>query len=133
MFVAGLRNQSSYHRGHLRGGRDVEDDVRDGVRGLVAEEGLYARGGAAELAPDDPAIKDSLGWVHYRLGNLELAETLLREAYDAFPDQEVAAHLGEVLWRQGKERQARRIWRDALKLDPQSPLIPETRKRLEAE
>ena len=88
---------------------------------------------AAELAPDDPAIKDSLGWVHYRLGNLELAETLLREAYDAFPDQEVAAHLGEVLWRQGKERQARRIWRDALKLDPQSPLIPETRERLEAE
>ncbi|MEL0168977.1 MAG: tetratricopeptide repeat protein [Pseudomonadaceae bacterium] len=88
---------------------------------------------AAELAPDDPAIQDSLGWVHFRLGNLDRAEELLRAAYDAYPDQEVAAHLGEVLWRQGSKRKARSIWREALKLDPESTLIPTTRDRLEAE
>lgn len=88
---------------------------------------------AAELAPDDPAIQDSLGWVHFRLGNLDRAEDLLRAAYEAYPDQEVAAHLGEVLWRQGSKREARKVWREALKLDPESALIPSTRDRLEAE
>ena len=88
---------------------------------------------AAALDPSDPAIQDSLGWVYYRLGNLDRAEALLREAYAAYPDQEVAAHLGEVLWRQGKEREARKIWREALEHSPDSQLIPATRDRLEAE
>lgn len=88
---------------------------------------------AAELSPEDPAIKDSLGWVHFRLGNLDQAEALLREAFEDYPDQEVAAHLGEVLWRQGSKREARKVWREGLKLDPESDLIPSTRDRLEAE
>tara|TARA_Y100000748_G_scaffold303496_1_gene308794 strand:+ start:196 stop:1929 length:1734 start_codon:yes stop_codon:yes gene_type:complete len=88
---------------------------------------------AAALDPNDPAIQDSLGWVYYRLGELDRAEALLRDAYAAYPDQEVAAHLGEVLWRQGKEREARKIWREALEHSPDSQLIPATRDRLEAE
>ncbi|RGP54721.1 MULTISPECIES: tetratricopeptide repeat protein [Pseudomonas] len=88
---------------------------------------------AAALDPSDPAIQDSLGWVYYRLGDLDRAEALLRDAYAAYPDQEVAAHLGEVLWRQGKEREARKIWREALEHSPDSQLIPATRDRLEAE
>ena len=88
---------------------------------------------AAALDPSDPAIQDSLGWVYYRLGELDRAEALLRDAYAAYPDQEVAAHLGEVLWRQGKEREARKIWREALEHSPDSQLIPATRDRLEAE
>ena len=88
---------------------------------------------AAALAPDDPAVRDSLGWVHYRLGNLERAEALLRDAFTHFPDQEVAAHLGEVLWRQGNQREARQVWEKGLKQAPESELIPATRDRLEAE
>ena len=88
---------------------------------------------AAALDPSDPAIQDSLGWVYYRLGDLDRAEALLRDAYAAYPDQEVAAHLGEVLWRQGKEREAHRVWREALEHSPDSQLIPATRDRLEAE
>ena len=88
---------------------------------------------AAALAPDDPAVRDSLGWVHYRLGNLDRAEQLLRDAFTNFPDQEVAAHLGEVLWRQGNKREARQVWRQGLEQAPDSQLIPATRERLEAE
>ncbi|MEH6565605.1 MAG: tetratricopeptide repeat protein [Halopseudomonas sp.] len=88
---------------------------------------------AAELEPDDPAVRDSLGWAHYRLGNLDLAEQLLREAFSTFPDQEVAAHLGEVLWRQGKKKEAREVWKQGLEQAPDSEVIPATRKRLEAE
>ncbi|WP_339843822.1 tetratricopeptide repeat protein [uncultured Halopseudomonas sp.] len=96
------------------------------------DEALQLIERAAALEPDDPAITDSLGWVHYRLGNLDLAETYLRKAYEVYPDDEVAAHLGEVLWVRGKHREARRIWDEALQNDPQSQLIRSTRQRLEA-
>ncbi|ROL94994.1 hypothetical protein BK636_01135, partial [Pseudomonas chlororaphis] len=64
---------------------------------------------AHQLTPDDPAVLDSLGWVNYRLGNLAEAERLLRQALERFPDQEVAAHLGEVLWANGKQREAKQV------------------------
>ncbi|KKN95293.1 hypothetical protein LCGC14_0178200 [marine sediment metagenome] len=96
------------------------------------EEALALIERAYALEPEDPAITDSLGWVHYRLGNLEMAEELLRQAYRAFPDQEVAAHLGEVLWHQGRKEEARTIWQEASENEPDSPLIDSTRQRLEA-
>lgn len=85
---------------------------------------------AHQLNPEDPAVLDSLGWVNYRLGNLDEAERLLRQALERFPDQEVAAHLGEVLWAQGKQREARQIWGKFLKEQPDSPILRSTIKRL---
>lgn len=85
---------------------------------------------AHQLTPDDPAVLDSLGWVNYRLGNLAEAERLLRQALERFPDQEVAAHLGEVLWANGKQREARQIWSKFLKDQPDSPILRSTIKRL---
>ncbi|WPX78518.1 tetratricopeptide repeat protein [Pseudomonas trivialis] len=85
---------------------------------------------AHKLNPEDPAVLDSLGWVNYRLGNLDEAERLLRQALERFPDQEVAAHLGEVLWANGKQREARQVWEKFLKEQPESPLLRGTIKRL---
>ena len=85
---------------------------------------------AHKLNPEDPAVLDSLGWVNYRLGNLDEAERLLRMALERFPDQEVAAHLGEVLWANGKQREARQIWEKFLKEQPESPILRSTIKRL---
>lgn len=85
---------------------------------------------AYDINPDDPAVLDSLGWVNYRLGNLNEAERLLRQALDRFPDQEVAAHLGEVLWAKGKQREARQIWAKFLKDNPESPILRKTVLRL---
>ena len=96
------------------------------------DEALVLIEQAHKLKPEDPAILDSLGWVHYRLGNLDLAEELLRRAFAAFPDAEVGAHLGEVLWQQGKQREARRVWEDAAEQSDDSTLIDATRERLEA-
>lgn len=95
------------------------------------DEALQMIEKAAQLNPDDPAITDSLGWVHYRLGNLDLAEEYLRQAYAAYPDPEVAAHLGEVLWAQGKQREARQLWDQSMQENPQDELIPSIRQRLE--
>lgn len=94
------------------------------------EEALRLIEQAYRINPDDPAILDSLGWVNYRLGNLADAERLLRKAHAQFQDHEVAAHLGEVLWTRGDQQQARRIWAEALKKEPDSQILRETIQRL---
>ncbi len=83
------------------------------------------------LKPDDPAIIDSLGWVKFKRGDASGALDDLRRAYALFPDDEIAAHLGEVLWSAGKKDEARRIWTEALRQHPRSNHIPETRQRLD--
>lgn len=88
---------------------------------------------ALSIEPNDPAIIDSMGWVQYRLGNYEEALLRLREAMKAFPDPEVAAHLGEVLWVTGATEEAREAWAKGMELNPNNDIIPRVMKRLEAD
>jgi tetratricopeptide (TPR) repeat protein len=88
-------------------------------------------GRALELDPDDAAIMDSMGWVQYHLGDTADAHKLLQAAYAKFPDPEVAAHLGEVLWAQGDKAGARAVWAQALKKDPDQPTLRATIERLD--
>ena len=87
---------------------------------------------ALALSPGDPAIMDSLGWVYYKLGQYVQSESLLREAHAAFPDPEVAAHLGEVLWAQGREVEAKDVWQEGLNRVSDHPIILEAIDRLGA-
>ena len=86
---------------------------------------------AYALDQDDPAIMDSMGWIQYRLGNLEGALKYLQKAYEKFPDHEVAAHLGEVLWMMGRKDDAIILWENALEKKPESEILRSTRERLE--
>ena len=86
---------------------------------------------ALALEPGEPAILDSMGWVLYRQGNYEEALDYLTRAYAAFPDPEVAAHLGEVLWVSGDTENALEIWRGGLKKDPDNAVLAETLERLQ--
>lgn len=86
---------------------------------------------ALELDPNDPATIDSLGWVHYRLGNLEIAIRYLRKAMNIYPDHEIAAHLGEALWMNSQQDEAKSIWSNGLKLRPDSEYITDTLERLQ--
>ncbi|MEX0738752.1 MAG: tetratricopeptide repeat protein [Pseudohongiella sp.] len=85
---------------------------------------------AIAITPDDPAIIDSLGWVQYKLGRLDEALANLKTAYAAFPDAEVAAHLGEVLWMLEEQDEALEIWREALEQQPDSEHVLDTMDRL---
>ena len=85
---------------------------------------------ALSLAPGDPFIMDSLGWVQFRLGKLKEAEDLLRRAYAARPDAEIAVHLGEVLWVKGQKADAQKFWRDASAKDPKNDILKSTLARL---
>jgi len=85
---------------------------------------------AYSMQPNDPAIIDSLGWIHYRRGELEKAETLLSNAFDMTKNHEIAAHLGEVLWKLDRQADAEIIWNQGLEDKPDSQIIINTRKRL---
>lgn len=88
---------------------------------------LVAR--ALKLAPDDPFIMDSMGWVEYRLGDLDASLTILKRAYEVRADPEIAAHLGEVLWAKGERAEAQRVWKTALKDHPENETLRNTVKR----
>ena len=85
---------------------------------------------ALALQPDEPAILDSMGWVLYRKGRYDEALEYLTRAYNEFPDPEVAAHLGEVLWVSGDTEAATSVWQGALVRDPQHKVLRETLERL---
>lgn len=85
---------------------------------------------AAEMAPEDAFIADSLGWVLFRMGRLDEAETQMRRAYGLRPDAEIGVHLGEVLWTRGKQDEARKIWRDVAQKDPANEVLKSTLTRL---
>jgi tetratricopeptide (TPR) repeat protein len=85
---------------------------------------------ALTFAPNDPFILDSLGWVEFRSGNLEQALQILQGAFQARPDAEIAAHLGEVMWSLGKQEQARAVWNSGLTQNPANDTLLDTIKRL---
>jgi tetratricopeptide (TPR) repeat protein len=84
---------------------------------------------AVALKPNDAFYLDSLGWVYYRLGELDKAADYLRQAVVIRPDVELLAHLGEVLWQQGKHDEARQIWQRAMKKEATNTLLNDTMRR----
>jgi Flp pilus assembly protein TadD len=85
---------------------------------------------ALEVTPEDPAVIDSMGWLRFRQGRPQDALPLLQKAYSQFPDSEVAAHLGEVLWALGSKEQAQDLLTKASKTDPDNSQLRDTVKRL---
>ncbi len=85
---------------------------------------------AIALQPEEPAVLDSMGWVLYRMNRPEEALPYLTRAYAAFPDPEVGAHLGEVLWVTGDTQGALDVWQGALLKGPDNAVLAETLQRL---
>lgn len=86
---------------------------------------------AHSLSPEDPAILDSMGWIAFRQSRLQEAEQFLRRAIEKFQDGEIAAHLGEVLWVQGRKDDARTVWQTQLKVQPDSDILKKTMARFD--
>lgn len=84
---------------------------------------------ALKLAPEDPFIMDSMGWVLYREGEVKEGLSYLQRAYALRPDPEIAAHLGELLWAGGQREEARKLWSDVLKEHPKNEVLQNTVNR----
>ena len=86
---------------------------------------------AITLAPEDPFILDSVGWLQYRQGKLEQALKTLQQAYQLKADAEIAAHLGEVLWKMQRHDEARKIWQEASEKSPDNAALKATRQKFQ--
>ena len=84
---------------------------------------------ASELAPQDPYIMDSLGWVQYRQGKTKDALKTLESAYSIKEDPEIAAHIGEVLFRLGRQEEAREFLKKAAAAAPDNDTLKATVQR----
>ena len=102
-------------------------------RNIKLNEALELISKANRLAPQDGFILDSLGWVHFRLGNTELALKNLLEAFAMKPEADIAAHLGEVFWTLNRTQEAEKYWRMGEKLDANNATLKETIKRFKPE
>ena len=81
-------------------------------REVHLDEALELINAAVAIDPDNSAYLDSLGWVHYRLGNIDEAERWLRRAIDVdgnLGDGTIYCHLGEVLLVAGQPQEGRRF------------------------
>ena len=85
---------------------------------------------ALSIDPQNHYILDSMGWVYFRLGNYDIAYEFITKAYTIQEDPEIAAHLGEVLWKQGKQNEAISIWQSSLEKFPENSILIETKNRL---
>ncbi len=103
--------------------------LADANRDLPEAERLIEQ--ARRAKPDDPAIADSWGWLQYRLGHLDQAASVLRQAWKQRPDADVGVHLGEVLWKNGQRDEAGRVFDQVRKMDPANASLRDTLKRLQ--
>tara|TARA_B100000795_G_scaffold16587_1_gene11090 strand:+ start:1172 stop:2893 length:1722 start_codon:yes stop_codon:yes gene_type:complete len=98
-------------------------------RGIKLQEAKRYIEIALSYEPNNHYILDSMGWIHFKLGNIEIASRFIEKAYLINKDPEIAAHLGEILWVQGKKKEAREIWKSSLNRHPSNTILLETTNR----
>jgi tetratricopeptide (TPR) repeat protein len=86
---------------------------------------------AVELRPESGYFVDSLGWVHYKLGNYPVAVELLEKATTLEPaDPVIFDHLGDAYWRLNRYAEARHMWTFAIDQSNDQELTDTMRKKL---
>ncbi|MCW8836499.1 MAG: tetratricopeptide repeat protein [Rhodospirillales bacterium] len=92
-------------------------------QGIRLEEARAMIEKAVSLRPNDGYIVDSLGWILYRLDDIEGAVKYLEKAVELRPDDPtINDHLGDAYWRVGRRLEAGFQWRRALNLNPDEAL-----------
>jgi tetratricopeptide (TPR) repeat protein len=93
-------------------------------RTLRLQESLEMIQRACILEPENGYFVDSLGWVYFRLGEMERAEAELRRALTLADDDPVIfEHLGDVLAARGRQGEAADAYRRSLDMDPTNAAV----------
>jgi len=95
---------------------------------LNLDEALKLIRRAYDKAPNNASIIDSLGWVHFKLGNPSLAHGYLQRAYELSQSADIASHLAIVLVRLQQRDEAERVVALAYKNNPENPTLLKTIK-----
>ncbi len=85
---------------------------------------------ALVLQPDEAVIIDSYGWLLFKQGNLTQSLEYLQTAYDKLAENEIVAHLAEVLWHLNQQQKAKAMVLQALKDSPEDEFLLEFKSRI---
>lgn len=100
-------------------------------RGLHLDEAFRMLRRAVALRPEDGYIVDSLGWAHFKLGEVDDAVKELERAAALKPaDPTVNDHLGDAYWRTGRKLEAHFQWNHARDLNPEPEDLPGILKKV---
>ncbi len=101
----------------------IHTDRLDFADSLISE--------ALKMEPENPIFLDSKAWVEFKRGNIESAYEFLKKAIEkGADDPEIFEHMGIVLEKQGKIREAIRWFERALRADPSRKYLKERIKWL---
>lgn len=88
-------------------------------RGIQLEHALAMARAALVQDPDNPAYLDTMGWIHYQMGDYQKALEFIRKALAGDEQNaEILEHLGDVYFKLGRVEEARLYWHKALTKDP---------------
>jgi tetratricopeptide (TPR) repeat protein len=87
-------------------------------RGTNLDVALQLATSAKQRMPNEPSFDDTLGWVYYKKGMIDLAVKSLEESVSKRQDPEVLFHLGLAYAKAGEKEKAREALQLALKLNP---------------
>ena len=85
---------------------------------------------ALRLQPNEAVVIDSYGWLQFKLGNNEKALEYLQQAYEKQQENEIAAHLAEVLWALGRKDEAKKLFNKAIKAAPDDEYLIDFKRRI---
>lgn len=85
---------------------------------------------ALTLQPDEPVIMDSYGWLLFKQGHADKALGYLEKAYARQKENEIAAHLSEVLWSLGRREEAAGVFDKAFKSAPEDEYLLDFKQRI---
>ncbi len=83
---------------------------------------------ALKLKPDEAVIIDSLGWLRFKQGKFKEALDYLESAYEKQAENEIAAHIVEVLWAMGKKDEAKNLFDKVYKKAPDDEFLLKTQR-----
>jgi tetratricopeptide (TPR) repeat protein len=86
-------------------------------KGVNLEKALQYIQKSIQIKPGNGYIQDSLGWVYFRMGKLDLAVKEILTALQMEPeDPNIHEHLGDIYQAQGQEGKARQAYQQAKEL-----------------
>ncbi len=95
-------------------------------RGVQLDRALDMARRAIAAKPDNTSYLDTMGWIHFRMGDYTKAETYIRKAIDRGEASAVVyEHLGDVEFKLNNKSQALELWNKALQLDEKNAALRE--------
>jgi Flp pilus assembly protein TadD len=94
-----------------------------------AEAEIYLQK-AFKLRPDEAVIMDSYGWLQFKMGRTQIALDYLQRAYAKQQENEIAAHIAEVLWSLGRQDEAKKLFNKVIKDSPEDEYLLDFQQRI---